>query len=95
MKMKMSRHSIVPPYKNLVFVSFDEFIDYGKNYAIARGRGSSIINSMPWSFEFMGNPVTHENDECYLISTSDGVYKFTPKDVLKTYPDGTLIVLEK
>jgi hypothetical protein len=58
-------------------LTFDEFVEYGRNHTI------NIINGMPWSFEFMGYNITHENDECYLIPTLEAdTQKFTPQDML-------------
>jgi hypothetical protein len=60
-------------------ISFQEFIEYGKN------NGANIVNGMPWSFKYKGLPVTHENDECYLIPAEPGIHSlFTPKDMLVT-----------
>lgn len=41
--------------------TFDEFVQYGKD------NGGNIVNGMPWHFTFHGFPVTHENDNHYLI----------------------------
>jgi hypothetical protein len=57
-------------------ITFEEFVEYGKN------NGANIVNGMPWSFEYNGHPVTHENDECYLIPTLEGTHNFTPQDML-------------
>lgn len=61
-------------------VSFDELIEYG------RVSGANIINGMPWSFTYRGFPITHENDECYLIPTPNGIDKFKPGEFLVTLP---------
>ena len=37
---------------------------------------------MPWSFDFKGHAITHENNECYLIPTLEGTMQFTPTDML-------------
>ena len=57
-------------------ITWDEFIDYGKLHT------SNIVDGMPWSFEYNGHLVTHENNECYLIPTDEGIMNFTPKDML-------------
>ena len=44
-------------------VTFDELIEYGLKHT------NNIYNDMPWSFEFMGIPVTHETDNCYIVGT--------------------------
>ena len=62
-------------------MTFDELVEYGK------ANGANIVNGMPWSFKYGDHPITHENDECYLIPTPHlhGNYpysKFTPNDIL-------------
>lgn len=61
-------------------ITFDEFVQYG------RDNGANIVNGMPWSFTYNGHAVTHENDQCYLI-TAPGVPDtmfFRPGDMLLT-----------
>lgn len=65
-------------------ITFDEFIEYGKE------SGANIVNDMPWSFHYKGHPVTHENDECYLIPTLEGTHNFTPSDMLITGVKGEI-----
>jgi hypothetical protein len=70
-------------------ISFQEFIEYGKN------NGANIVNGMPWSFEYKGLPVTHENDECYLIPAEPGTHNlFTPNDMLVTGEGGKVFPLK-
>lgn len=59
-------------------ITFDEFVKYGKD------NGGNMVNGMPWSFEYKGHPVTHENDRCYLITTLEGTHNLTPDDMLIT-----------
>lgn len=65
-------------------ITFDELVEFGKN------NGGNIVNGMPWSFNYGGHPITHENDECYLIPTLEGTHNFTPKDVLITGVKGEI-----
>ena len=65
-------------------ITFDELVEYGKD------DGAPIINGMPWSFDYKGLPITHENDQCYLIPTLEGTMKFTPGDMLITGVRGEL-----
>ena len=53
-------------------ITFDNFVQYAKENS----------EHQHWSFEFKGHPITHENDECYLISTLEGSHNFTPNDIL-------------
>lgn len=59
-------------------ITFDEFVEYGKTH------GGNIVNGMPWHFEYKGHPVTHCNDDCYMIPTLEGDHMFTRNDVLIT-----------
>ena len=68
-------------------ITFDELIEYGKN------NGANIVDGMPWSFNYKGCPIIHENDTCYLALTLAGVKEFTPNDVLITSEGGDLKVL--
>ena len=65
-------------------ITFEEFVEYGKN------NGGNIVNGMPWSFNYNGHPVTHENDECYLIPTLEGTLNLTPQDMLITGVNGEI-----
>lgn len=65
-------------------ITFDEFVEYGKTH------GANIVNGMPWSFNYNGHPVTHENDKCYLIPTLEGTHNFTPDDMLITGVQGEI-----
>jgi hypothetical protein len=65
-------------------ITFDEFIEYGREYARV------IVDGIPWSFKYNGHPVTHENDECYLIPTLEGTHNFTPQDMLITGVNGEI-----
>jgi hypothetical protein len=51
-----------------------------------------MVDGMPWSFEFMGCPVTHSNDECYIISTPDGELYISPTDSLTIDKNGKIRV---
>lgn len=70
-------------------ITFEEFIEYGKTH------GDNIINGMPWFFEYNGHPVTHENDECYIILTLEGNHNFTPNDMLITGVKGEIYPCKK
>jgi len=59
-------------------ITFDELVEYG------RVNGGNIVNGMPWSFEYKGHRITHENDERYLIPTLEGTHNMTPQDMLIT-----------
>jgi hypothetical protein len=65
-------------------IAFDGLVEYGRN------NGANIVNGMPWSFQYKGQPITHENDQCYLIPTPEGTMKFTPNDMLITGVNGEI-----
>lgn len=45
---------------------------------------------LPWHFKYKGHPITHENDECYLIPTEEGTMNMTPSDMLITGINGEI-----
>jgi hypothetical protein len=65
-------------------INFDELVQYGKE------NGGNIVNDMPWSFTYMGQPITHENDGCYLIPTLEGIMRFDKGDMLITGVKGEI-----
>jgi len=65
-------------------ITFDELVEYGKSHA------DNPVNGMPWSFEYAGQPITHENDDCYLIPTLEGTMKFIRGDMLITGVNGEI-----
>lgn len=72
-----------------VAMTFDEFVEYGKNH------GAHIVNGVPWSFEYKGCAVTHCEDGSYLITTPEnGDFTLTPNDMLITSSDGLIYPCE-
>lgn len=65
-------------------ITFAELVEYGK------ANGANIVNGMPWSFNYAGHPITHENDGCYLIPTLEGTMKFGRQDMLITGVKGEI-----
>lgn len=59
-------------------ITFDELVQYGRDH------GANIVGGMPWSFQYAGHPITHENDDCYLIPTLEGTMKMGRSDMLIT-----------
>lgn len=57
-------------------ITFDDLVRHGLK------TGANIVNGMPWSFNYAGHPITHENDDCYLIPTLEGTMKMTSGDML-------------
>lgn len=65
-------------------VTFDELVKYGLKHT------NNIYNDMPWSFDFMGIPVTHETDDYYIVGTE----RFT-KNHLLVLKDDEISIVEK
>ncbi|QGH72778.1 MAG: protein of unknown function DUF2829 [Podoviridae sp. ctLUJ1] len=61
---------------HIISLTFKELIQHGID------SGAPLFNGMPWSFQFLGHPVTHENDNCFIISTPDGQLAMSPEDML-------------
>lgn len=57
-------------------LTFDEMVELGRKST------TNIVNGIPWSFEINGRPITHENDDCYLITTLEGTHRMTRDDIL-------------
>lgn len=66
-------------------ITFDELVEHGR-----RQKPGELVRGMPWSFTYQGSPITHENDECYLIATLEGTMRFTPDDMLITGVKGEI-----
>ena len=65
-------------------ITFDELVEHGK------AAGGNMVNGMPWSFEYRGQPITHENDDCYLVLTLEGSMRFQRGDMLITGVQGEI-----
>ena len=66
-------------------MTFDELIQYGLTQT------ENVYNNMPWSFEYMGIPITHETDDCYIIGGAD---RFT-KNHLLVKKDNEISIVER
>ncbi len=66
-------------------ITFDQLVEYGKANC-----GANILAGMPWSFHYAGHPITHENDDCYLIPTLEGTMKMGRTDMLITGVKGEI-----
>lgn len=65
-------------------ITFDELVEHGKKIV------EVLHNGMPWSFDYKGHPITHENDNCYLIPTLEGTMRFDRGDMLITGVKGEI-----
>lgn len=57
-------------------INFKDFVQHGID------SGANLVNGVPWSFTYLGYPVTHENDSHYLICIPGRTVHFTPNDIL-------------
>lgn len=64
-------------------ITFDELVAHGRTE-------TADTNGMPWAFSYAGHPITHENDDCYLIPTLEGTMKFMRGDMLITGVKGEI-----
>ena len=69
----------------LEVITFNELTEHGLNSIDA-----TIVKGVPWSFNYNGHPITHENNECYLIPNSQSLCKMTPYDMLITGVEGEI-----
>lgn len=58
-------------------ITFDELVAHGLAHC-----GLHQHNGMPWSFEYKGQPITHGDDNCYMIPTANGYAKLRRGDML-------------
>lgn len=65
-------------------------ITFGQLVAHGIAAGGNVVNGMPWSFQYSGHPVTHENDDCYIIPTLEGAMKMGRDDMLITGVKGEI-----
>jgi len=70
-------------------ITFDELVKHGLE------NGANVVNDMPWSWDYNGHAISHENDECYLIPTLEGTMKMTPNDMLITGVKGEIYPCKK
>lgn len=73
-------------------ITFNELVEHGKNVA---PESIDETSGMPWSFEYKGHSITHENDECYLVPTHQGIVEFRKEDMLITQIDGEIYPCNK
>jgi hypothetical protein len=70
-------------------ITFDELVQHGLE------NGANFNNGMPWHWHYNGHPISHENDECYLIPTLEGTMRMTPNDMLITGVQGEIYPCKK
>jgi len=68
-------------------ISFDEVIKHGLE------NGANVVDNYPWSWKINNKSVTHENNNCYIIETIDGMKHFYKGDFLIAYESGLKILI--
>src|SRR3546814_6764464 len=53
-------------------ITFDELVDYGR---VVAPENAAEHGGYAWHFSYKGHPLTHENDDCYLIPTLEGTMR--------------------
>lgn len=81
--------------KTIEAITFGELVQHGIEQCKSEGRDHNIINGMPWSFKYKGHPITHERDDCYLITTLEVTHHMTPDDMLITGVAGEIYPCNK
>lgn len=66
-------------------ITFDELVEIGRQQ-------NPSSAGMPWSFKYQDRPITHENDNCYLVPCLMGLFRFNRGDMLVTGLTGELFV---
>ncbi|WP_430230526.1 crAss001_48 related protein [Paraburkholderia tropica] len=70
-------------------ITFEELVAHGRTEYAARG-DALPVDMLPWSFAYGGHPITHEDDDCYLIPTRLGTMRFERGDMLITGVKGEI-----
>lgn len=65
-------------------ITFGDLVEHGVR------SGATLYKGMPWSFEYRGQQITHENDGCYLIPTLEGTMRMESGDMLITGVKGEI-----
>ena len=76
------------PTKAVEALTFDEFVEFGRQNAV------SMVNNVPWNFIYNNLPVTHSNDECYLIPSliAGDFYEMTPNDMIIIHDNHVVVM---
>ena len=72
----MTRYRTKPEFVEAI--TFEELVEVGKS------QGVPLYNGLPWSFEYQGHAITHEDDDCYLVPTPTGTAQFKRGEMLLT-----------
>ena len=67
-------------------ISFDELVEIGIKIS------ENIVNGVPYSFSINGIPITHKNDDCYVIETVYGIKNFHKGEYLIAFESGLVIM---
>lgn len=65
-------------------ITFEELVAHGL------AAGGNTFDGMPGAFNYQGQPITHENNDCYLVPTLEGSMRFNRGDMLITGVKGEI-----
>lgn len=71
-------------------ITFDELVAHGKRYCRECRPGWNMVDDVPWAFAYLGQPITRETNDCYLIPTLEGTMRFERGDMLITGVKGEI-----
>ena len=76
-------------------ITFEELVAHGIARVMENPKRGTVVNGLPWSFSYAGHPITHENDNCYIIPTLEGSMHFKRGDYLITGVKGEIYPIKK
>lgn len=68
-------------------ITFDELVEHGRANEVSIGNsggGGFGGTGMPYAFDYKGQRITHETDDCYLVPTLEGVMQLRRGEMLIT-----------
>jgi len=69
-------------------ITFEEVVKHGLE------NGANVVNGMPCSWKINGKPVTHENDNCYIIEVAKEGFNYLESEYKKFEKGDELIAFE-
>jgi hypothetical protein len=66
-------------------ITFEELVAHGLQHS-----EGGVYNGMPWSFKYCGHPITHHDDDTYIIPTLEGTMFFKRGEMLITGVKGEI-----
>ena len=70
-------------------ITFEELVQHGLD------NNAHVVDGVPWSLTYKGHPITHEDNDCYLVPTLEGIMRFNRGDMLITGVAGEIYPCKK